>query len=697
MSAPAQELATVYLSVVPSFEGVEGNLGALFGAPLEKSAAKAGDDAGKGFSDKFSTSAKAGMAVAGVAIGAAVVAGFGSAIEKDSANNKLTAQLALSPEESARMGKLSGELYANNYGDSMGQVNDALKSVTQNIGGLEGVSDEALGGITKKVLSTANAFDQDLTSVTTAAGILMKNGLAKDADEALDVITRGLQTNGGAADDMLDSFSEYAPIFQSLGVDGATGLGLINQSMAAGALNTDVASDALKEFAIRSKDGSTASADAYKAMGLNAEEMTAQMAKGGPEAAAGMQTVMDKLKAMTDPVEKNTAAVALFGGKGEDLSKVLMAFDPKTAVGALGEVAGAAGKVDEQLGKGTGPALETLKRGMEGAFGGLVTSVLPVLEPVIGFLTQFAPVLGPVALALGAVAAAQWAWNIAQLANPMTWIILGIIALVAGIVWLIANWDTAVTFLLALWAPIGDFFSNLWEGIVFGAGLAWEGFKKLIAVAWQAIVWVFQNLYLPGIILSHWDEITAFTNTIWNAMIGFFGGIWASIVENVSRGIGEVVDWFSGMVDDITGFFSGLIDDAKEFGGNIVQGIIDGVRGMASNLMKVFGDVMPDWIKGPFAAALGINSPSRVFMEMGKNTGEGFVIGADSQEAAIKKSMIEIAQVPAMPRSSYAPANVGVGVGVGDTFNTTVNPSKGMDEKELADLVARQQQRKRRR
>lgn len=697
MSAPAQELATVYLSVIPSFQGMEGNLGKMFGAPVKQAAEKSGDESGSAFAEKFGTVAKVKMAAASAAIGAAVKTGFSAAIEKDAANNKLTAQLNLSPEESARMGKLSGDLYANNYGEGMGGVSEAMRSVVQNIGGMRDASDSSLGDVTKRVLSTSKAFDQDLGGVTTATGALMKNGLAKDANEALDIITKGLQTNGGSANDLLDTFTEYSPLFANLGLTGQAGLGLINQMMAGGARNTDLAADALKEFQIRAKDGSTTSAEGYKALGLDAEKMTAQMAGGGANAAAGLQTVMDKLRGMTDPVAQNAAAVALFGTQAEDLGKALYTIDPKTAVAGLGEVAGGAAKVDDQLSKGTGPALETLKRGMESAFGSLASSVMPFLSPFIGFLTQFAPVLGPIALGLAAVAAAQWVWNAAQLANPVTWIMLGIVALIAGIVWLVMNWDSAVKFLLALWAPIGGFFTAVWNGIIAGIIGAWNWIQQIIAVAWQAVVWVFQNLYLPGIILSHWNEIVAFTAGIWNGIMGFFAGIWTGIVGNVSAGIGGVVGWFSGMVDSITGFFDGLVKNASDFGNNIVQGIINGVQGMAGNLMSVFGDLLPSWVTGPFKDALGIHSPSRVFKVMGENTGQGFVLGANSQEAAVKKSMLNIAQPPSIPRGSMTPANVGVGVGTGDNVTFEVHPSQGMDERELADLVARKNELRKRR
>lgn len=77
--------------------------------------------------------------------------------------------------------------------------------------------------------------------------------------------------------------------------------------------------DAVKEFGIRSKDGSKTSADAYKLLGLNATEMTKRFAQGGPVAQKAWQEVGSALKNLNDPVKQNAAAVGLFGTQAEDL------------------------------------------------------------------------------------------------------------------------------------------------------------------------------------------------------------------------------------------------------------------------------------------------------------------------------------------------------------------------------------------
>ena len=103
---------------------------------------QAGSDAesfGSGVSDVFS------KVVAGAALaGAGIAAGFAEALSRESEAANLSAQLGLSPEESATAGKLAGSLFAGNYGDSFEQVNEAIGAVRSSITGLGDLSSSAM-------------------------------------------------------------------------------------------------------------------------------------------------------------------------------------------------------------------------------------------------------------------------------------------------------------------------------------------------------------------------------------------------------------------------------------------------------------------------------------------------------------------------------------------------------------------------
>ena len=306
-----------------------------------------------------------GLLAAGVA-----TAGLGAAFQKSldikAANKQLQAQLGATPAEAARYGKEAGQLYSNNFGDSIENVNDAIKNVVQNIGKLGDSGSNSLESVTGKVLSLSQAFDVDLFDSTKAVGTLIRSGLAKDATEALDLITYGLQKIPGAQEDLIDTLTEYDVQFAALGITGPEAIGFIASAMQNGARNTDLAADALKEFNLRSKDTTnTGAVAALSELGFAADTTAHQIAGGGSSAAQALSDVLGKLEAVKDPADRARLATALFGTQAEDLQAALLKVDPKVLTQGLDETAGSAQALSDTLGDTANAKIETYRRKLE--------------------------------------------------------------------------------------------------------------------------------------------------------------------------------------------------------------------------------------------------------------------------------------------------------------------------------------------
>lgn len=286
----------------------------------------------------------AGMAGAAALGGATLVAELGKAFEKEAGTAKLGIQLGVPPEFAAEAGKVSGEIYNDAFGSSLDDTNQAVRFTAKNIGGLGDTSRDEFKDMTKGVLVLSDAFDEDLNSVTATAGTILKTGLAKDGQEALDILTVGLSSPANKANDLLDTFTEYSTQFRQLGLTGPAALGLLNQGLEAGARDSDTIADALKEFVIlgqEAKDPLSASALAFRTIGLDATDMANRIAAGGPPAQEALQMTLDKLRGIEDPALRAQYATDLFGTKAEDLQAALFALDPSQAVTRVGEVEGA--------------------------------------------------------------------------------------------------------------------------------------------------------------------------------------------------------------------------------------------------------------------------------------------------------------------------------------------------------------------
>lgn len=502
----------------------------------------------KGFADKLGPIG----AAAGAAAGAAIASGLTQALELDDAVNRLERQLG-DQELAGDLGDAAGEAWARGFGANAGEATQAAQAAMQ--GGLlpEDAGQQEIEDLTAQSLALADTWDLDVTQAARAAGQMMRTGMAGDGQEALDILTRGFQKSGDLAGDTLDTVSEYGTQFRDLGLDGQQAMGLISQGLEAGARDTDKVADAIKEFSIRAIDGSDTTREAFNAIGLDAEKMARKIAEGGPEATEAMDQTLDRLREMEDPVKRDAAAVGLFGAQAEDLGDALYELDPSEAVEALGETEGAAEDLADTAEESATKQLESFRRQAKKALADQLVQVIPHIKSVATWLGENKEIVVPLVAALGTFAsiigviiglykvwtAVQLAFNIVAAANPITWIVLAVVALIAVIViiatkttWFQDIWSAAWGWIQDAAAATGRFFKEtVWEDWILGAFNAigdWIG---------KVVGW-FQDL--PGKIKSGFsglmDIITAPFRSAFNAVSGF----WNRTVGSLSW---SVPDW----------------------------------------------------------------------------------------------------------------------------------------------------------
>lgn len=340
-----------------------------------------------------------GAIAAGLAVAAAAAVvlkkALDASIERSNIGNTIAAQLG-DTEHAAELGRLAGQVYADNFGASLEEAGTAVRDVMRNRLVPEDAADDAIKAITEKVLTVASVTEATSAQVSRSVHKLLVTGLAGSAEEALDLITRGVQEGADEAGDLLDTFDEYSIQFKELGLSGKEALGLISQGLRGGARDADTVADTLKEIAILAQDGSKKSSDAFKLLGLDAKQLGTMFASGGESARKAFDMVLDKTKAIKDPMEKNAVAVALFGTKAEDLQDSLFGLDLDSAADELGNVAGAADKASAALGQGLGPAIDTLKRKAEMGLADLGDKIAP-------YVMEYAEAIGGFAKGLGDV------------------------------------------------------------------------------------------------------------------------------------------------------------------------------------------------------------------------------------------------------------------------------------------------------
>ncbi len=653
---------------------------------------------------------KTAAAGAAVGIGAALATGLSDAMDMQAANAKLTAQLGLTQQESARVGQVAGGLYASAYGESLDDVNEALAGVMSNIDGMSTASDADLQSVTGQVMSLSTAFDQDLGATTAAVGQMLKTGLAPNAQAAMDVIAAGMQNGVNKADDFLDVLNEYGTQFRKVGLDGETATGLISQGLKAGARDADLVADAVKEFSLRSVDGAATSSAAYQALGLDAATMTAQMGRGGKDAAAGLQTVLDRLRNMQDPVARNAAAVGLFGTQAEDLGAALYALDPSTAVAGLGQVAGASEKLDQTMGDTASQSIEKLKRQLSVGLAGAMSSVLPYITKATDFLTEHSGVvkmvalpiivaLGVAALIMGAQMALAWIMALGPVA-------LAIAAIVGAAALIIANWDKIKagaqalwSGIQAVWSMIADWFSGLPGAIGgffsdVGSWLLDKG-KAILNGLWAGVKFVAELMFfwyvqLPLMILGYFADAAT-----WLLQKGkdILTGLWNGVKNLWLNSVGP---WFANKRQEVLDFFKDAPTLLYNVGVKIMNSLWNGLKDKWNDVKGWVGGLGQKIVnlKGPPAYDARMLTPAGTAIM--RSLQDGMAAGWPAIERQLGTMTGDLSRwSPGLPDLGQVAASaLGPGAGGGTSRGNTLvfapdfsGPSYGTDPNELRRLA----------
>ena len=309
--------------------------------------------------------------------------------------------------------------------------------------------------------------------------------------------------------------------------------------------------------------------------------------------------------------------------------------------------------------------------GVVGNFAPLMMGLGPILKGVMiakGLLAKVS--LGALVPAFVGAASATWAFTAALLANPITWIVILIIGLIAAIYLLWKNWDQVSEWLATSWEWIKDTATKVWEAITKFFGNVWDSIKDIFSNALQAILDFFMTYHPLGMIISNWEEIKKFfsgvwdaikkifsnalqallnhirsefdrtrdiVTTVWNTIRDFLLGLWDRIREGVTERATRLKDSVIDTVTAAVDFIKDLPRQALEWGRNIIQGLIDGIKGMAGQLWDSLKGVIGNAVDS-VVDFLGLGSPSKLFEDFGVDIGLGLARGMEAVKNVVAQA-----------------------------------------------------------
>lgn len=270
--------------------------------------------------------AKGALGALGVAVGVGAILKSGD--NQNSAVNLYQTQTGANDAQAEQMRRAMKSLYVSNIGEDFNDLANSMSLITQ----VTGQTGRALEMTTRNALLLRDTFEFDVAESIRAAD-MMQRQFGLNSSQAYDMIIQGAQAGLNKNDDLLDTINEYSSYFNKLGFEANDMFNMLINGAKEGTFSVDKLGDAIKEFSIRVIDGSNTTMEGFATLGMDANKMAQQFAKGGETAKKAFDKTINALANVRDPVERNTAGVNLFGTMWEDLGE--------KGVMALSEINGA--------------------------------------------------------------------------------------------------------------------------------------------------------------------------------------------------------------------------------------------------------------------------------------------------------------------------------------------------------------------
>lgn len=536
--ADGPKLATAYYELIAAAPGAEKQIADIVlpaaagaGSEAGKAAGEAigagGADGGSKFGGLFGENLKASInpTLIAAALGAAAV-GVGKALydigaEFDGMSDTIRAGTGATGEALESLEK-SAQKVATTVPTSFEDAGQTVADLNTRLG----LTGDELETVASQVIAAGDLFGEKLDINKLSSAMSAFAIPATETSEVMDELFRISQATGVSMNTLAESSAKAAPTLGNLGFDIEDVATLVGRLDKAGLNSTATIQAMGKGMVSLAKDGE-APKDAFNRVIGEIDNLV----KSGDEAAA------------------LTQAGKIFGTKGAPQFLEALksgAFDLNTLRESIGATGDTILGVQEETADGPEKfqiavnkaklALQPLAATVFDGVAKALDWITPKMEAFIAWAQENPELIKGIAIALGVLsaaifvaAAAQWVMNSALLASPITWIIIGIGAIIAAIVLLIANWDSVWPVLV-----------GAWDAIVAAWNVAWEWIKGFFSGLWESVTTFVAGIpeAIMNFLSGAWDTITGFFTQMWEGFVTFITGI----PDMIMNGLGTIWD-----------------------------------------------------------------------------------------------------------------------------------------------------------
>jgi TP901 family phage tail tape measure protein len=244
------------------------------------------------------------------------------------------------------------------------------------------------------------------------------------------------------------------------------------------------------------------------------------------------------------------------------------------------------------------------------------TQFVGALVDGVGWLTKHKDVLIAVGGAIGGVltyglyaaAGAAWTFTAAMLANPVTYIVLGVMALGAAIALLFTHWKSVSAWLSGAWHTVVQGLGDAWHWLENKTLSVWHSIEGGLKTAWHSVANFFSSAWhtVTDPIVKAWNWVANATSTVWNAIAGFFKKWWPLLLLIFAPWlVGLIYLWnhfhttvwnkvksvWSTVSGFLVGTWHGIKSVAKSVWSSVQRNIVDPIMGVWHKLVSIWDSV----------------------------------------------------------------------------------------------------------
>jgi phage-related protein len=438
----------------------------------------------------------------------------------------------------------------------------AKDQATNELKGLQGALERAEGA--------SQAFALGLAGIVAVSGLCIKE--YADSETAVTKLSHIMKTATNASDEQIKSLLDQADALQAVGVVADDTIISLQGQLATFNFTTDTIkalTPAILDVVVAEKGVNATTEDMISygnAFGMAMEGNYASLTKRGFKLDDNTKSII----ANGTETEKATAILKVLDSTYKGLNEKMT----ETSAGAMIRLNNQFKQLQQEVGKYLVPALIYLTTQLSN----LMTQISPLIDKLPILFDWFSKNQTAIYVLAGAIVGgltpAIWGaiTAFASLAITLAPFIIGgaiIGALVAGIVWIVQNWEMISSRAIQIWDGIASYLTGIWNTITTGMMTVWNGVVSFFTALWEGVktTFSFALYFIVGLVLTifssmgidlfavfnnikialgeFWSELTTFFSekltliqtiwtSIWNIVGAVVGPVW-NIIKNMAQ------------------------------------------------------------------------------------------------------------------------------------------------------------------